>query len=212
MAAHAAVALGNAFQYEEQLRSSELLKRQWEARRKLNQISQHLLLTQSVELALPVIAEAIRETTPFQVIVISLCDPQEGILHRVLGEGLSGEIWEELRAHTQSWQALQQILRPEYQVGTIYFIPADKLAVVPEDLHMVTILPSTSKKEIDAWDADDTLLVPLLDSTNNPLGLISLDAPSDGRRPDRQTYETLELFAMQACLILENQMHISTLS
>lgn len=205
LAAHASVALGNAFQYEDQLRSSERLKRQLETQNRLAQVSRTLLTASTPEEALTVIADAIRQTTVFQVVVISLCDPRTAILHRVHGSGLSPSVWEELASHSQPWAGIARILKPDYKFGNVYFIPADKLPVVPEDLHMVTILPSVEKKEVDAWDPDDMLLVPLYDSHNAPLGLISLDAPNDNRRPDLPTFEALELFALQVCMFLENR-------
>ncbi len=204
LAAHASVALGNAFQYEDQLRSAERLKRQLETQNKLSQVSHTLLTASNRAEALAAIADAIQQTTVFQVVVISLCDPQTGILHRVHGAGLLQEVWEDLASHTQPWAGIARILDPSYRFGNVYFIPADKLPVVPEDLHMVTILSSVDNTQVDAWEPEDMLLVPLYDSHSMPLGLISLDAPNDGRRPDRPTLEALELFALQVCMFLEN--------
>jgi PAS domain S-box-containing protein len=204
LAAHASVALGNAFQYEDQLKSAERLKRQLETQNKLSQVSHTLLTASTRQEALAAIADAIQQTTVFQVVVISLCDSQTGILHRVHGAGLTQSVWEDLVSHTQPWASIARILEPDYRFGNVYFIPADKLPVVPEDLHMVTVLSSVDNKEVDAWNPDDMLLVPLYDSHNMPLGLISLDAPLDGRRPDRPTLEALELFALQVCMFLEN--------
>ena len=48
------------------------------------------------------------------------------------------------------------------------------------------------------WDPDDFLLIPLEDAQGDPLGLISLDDPSNGLRPDRATIDSVELFAAQA--------------
>lgn len=48
------------------------------------------------------------------------------------------------------------------------------------------------------------LLIPLYNSNLTPLGLISVDAPGDNRRPDRPTFEALEVFAAQAGIIIES--------
>jgi hypothetical protein len=37
----------------------------------------------------------------------------------------------------------------------------------------------------------------------HPLGLISVDDPRDGKRPDRATIESLEIFASQAAFLIE---------
>jgi signal transduction histidine kinase/transcriptional regulator with GAF, ATPase, and Fis domain len=48
------------------------------------------------------------------------------------------------------------------------------------------------------------LLVPLKGSGGKVLGILSVDQPRNGRVPDRATIETLEIFAAQAVLAVEN--------
>ena len=54
------------------------------------------------------------------------------------------------------------------------------------------------------WHGDDLLFAPLRGSGNKVLGIISVDDPLGGRIPDRTTIETLELFANQAAIAVEN--------
>ncbi|HMA07262.1 MAG TPA: GAF domain-containing protein, partial [Ramlibacter sp.] len=63
-----------------------------------------------------------------------------------------------------------------------------------------------------AWNADDFLLIPLEDPQGNPLGLISLDDPSNGLRPDRATIDSVELFAAQAVQIISTSRRLGELS
>ncbi len=211
LANQASVAFGNAIQFDEQVRKEELLRRRLETQETLFQLSQSFKPGQPFNEKLSAIGTAIQTATPFKVVVISECDEQ-GVLHRVYGSGLDESIWAELRAHTQPWHAIQgQLLKPEYQFGQSYFIPADKLPVVPEEMHMVTILPLSDHREVDSWDADDMLVVPLFDSEGKPSGLISLDAPLDGRRPDRPTLDALNVFAAQAEQIFENDRRVNRL-
>ncbi len=55
-----------------------------------------------------------------------------------------------------------------------------------------------------AWDANDLLVVPLYGSDRRLLGLVSVDEPQSGRRPDVSTIEALEIFANQAAFAIEN--------
>ena len=61
-----------------------------------------------------------------------------------------------------------------------------------------------ARKASRSWDPDDALIVPLRDSRGGVLGMMSVDAPVDGRRPVRSTVEPLEIFAHQAAIAVEN--------
>jgi PAS domain S-box-containing protein len=211
LAAQAAVALGNAVQYEEQTRRSELLKRQLVTTGHLFQVSQILGPDQPLEEALAAISTAIREITPFQVVLISVFDPETNSLHRVHAAGMDETTWQELNSHTQPWQAVESLLQKQFKNGSVYYIPFDQSPVVPEDVHFVSVLPVPTQVESDGWHTDDFLLVPLYDNTGAPLGLVSLDAPSDHRRPDRPTLDALELFASQAALMIETHRKMNAL-
>ena len=211
LASQAAVVLGNAFQYEEQMRRGELLKRELETLSKLFHVSHALRPNRPLEESLSAICSAIQEATPFQTILVSIVDPETQLLHRVYGVGMSDTIWQELHSNTEPWLSVQSLLLPEYKVGTAFFIPISKNPEVPEDVHAVTVLYPDHRNENDAWDPQDMLLVPLYDSYENPLGLISLDNPKDGRHPDRATFEAVDLFSEQAGLIIENHRGIRSL-
>jgi hypothetical protein len=55
-------------------------------------------------------------------------------------------------------------------------------------------------------------LLPLDDPEGNPLGLISLDDPSNGLRPDRASIESVELFAAQVVQVIINNRRIGDLT
>jgi K+-sensing histidine kinase KdpD len=56
----------------------------------------------------------------------------------------------------------------------------------------------------DQWRENDLFFIPLRGSRGQPLGLISLDLPNEGRRPDVNTAQALEIFANQADNAIEN--------
>ncbi len=212
LAIQAAIALGNAQRYHEQVRHSELLNRRVDTLSRLFEISQVLQTGQSFEEALESIAYAIQGATPFEIVLISVYDPQSGNLLRLTGAGIPLNTLAELRSHPQPWSAAKTVLKPDFCVGRTYFIPFEQMPVVPEDIHTLTLLPlSTSRETKTHWHPDDMLLMPLLDNENQPLGLISVDAPRDKKRPDKPTIETLEIFGSQAAIAIESHQKLVAL-
>lgn len=212
LAAQAAVALGTAIQYEDQLRRSELLKRELEIISKLYVASQRLGPDVPLEDGLAGIAASIRETTPFQTVLVSMIDPNNPtMLRRVAYAGLPSETWSKLSVQLQPWQGLEALLQPEFKTGGVYFIPFDRRPVMPQDIHLLTVLENGERRDMDTWNPQDILLAPLFDSHNQPLGLISIDAPTDGHRPDKVTLEAIDLMARQASLVMENFLRIRDL-
>ncbi len=55
----------------------------------------------------------------------------------------------------------------------------------------------------DAWDPEDALFVPMRDQDGHLLGIISVDEPTSGRRPDDEELEVLVAIADHAALALE---------
>jgi PAS domain S-box-containing protein len=211
LAVQAAVALNNALAYEEQTRRGALLKRELETLSRLIQVSRLLKPNQSLQQSLATIATAIASATPFQVVVINVCDPDTQILNSVAGVGLPPDLWADLQAHSQPWRSIQQLLLQEFRVGDIYYIPENKTPTFPSDVYTISVLPSMEIHSEDAWRRNDMLLIPLYDSAINPLGLISVDAPTDNHRPDRPTFEALEVFAAQASIIIESHHRVGHL-
>ncbi|RPJ24751.1 MAG: GAF domain-containing protein, partial [Chloroflexi bacterium] len=205
LASQAAVALSNVQRYQEQRQRSELLRRRAETLTKLTEVSSILNFDQPLEQSLRTIANSIRAATPFQAVLISVYEPETGLLRRVTGVGFPPDTLAELMARKQPLSSIQQMLKPEFQISRSYFIPIDEAPIIPADVHMVTLeLDDKVGKPSNAWDPDDFLIIPLEDDQGASLGLISFDAPRDGLRPDRATIEALEIFAAQASLVIAN--------
>ncbi len=97
LAAQAAVAFGNAWQYQDQIQHSEMLKRELETQEKFFQISDVLRPEQPFNIALDAIGQAIIDVTPFSAVLISVFDTEEKALKRVSGRGLPLETWQTLK-------------------------------------------------------------------------------------------------------------------
>jgi len=202
LAAQAAVAITNARRYEEQARQAELLRRRTNVLSRLVE-SHPADFEQPLDQTLHALAVNISEATPFKAVLISILEPQSGMLRRVAGVGFPPEVMAEFVARKQPFTSLKQLLKPQFRVSRSYFIPADQSPIIPPDLHMVTLQTNEHQPHTPAaWDPDDTLITLLEDNEGKPLGILSVDAPRDGMRPDRATIEALELFAAQASLAI----------
>jgi len=206
LAMQASIALGNAERYQEQyLRAEQLLRRAATLAHFAN-LTSVINYEQPLEQSLLNIATAIQEATPFQVALISVYEPETGLLRRVAGVGFSTETIAELFERKQPLQGIQQLLRPEFKIGRVYFIPADQTPVIPAEVHtIVTAQPENTTGNPNAWNEQDFLLCLLEDPQGRPLGLLSVDAPRDRLRPDRATLETVEIFASQCSLAILSQ-------
>ncbi len=212
LAVQAAIGIGNALRYRDQVLRSEQLNRRLETLSKLHQTSQVLRQDTSLESVLDTIALAIQSATPFEVALISVFDPAKNVLRRVSGAGLPPEALEELKAHQQPWQALQALLTEDFCLGQAYFIPYEQMPILPEEIHSLTLLNENRiQEEGSRWHPDDVLVVPLLHEDGSPLGLVSVDAPRNNLRPDRAAIESLEIFASQAALAIDVQQRIDEL-
>ena len=208
----AAVALENALRYQEQIQHSDLLNSQVQTFEKLFEASQALRPGETLENALAIIAGAITTATPFTVVGISVLQPQDGTLRRVASMGLSAEEWQVFKGQSQPWRNVAELMRPEFGLGGCYFIPFDQKPAILENAPILSVLPVTPPQGADSWHAEDLLLVPLLDRDHEPLGLISVDAPRSGRRPDRTAIQSLEIFGAQACLAIENHFRLNQMA
>ncbi|MEW5869629.1 MAG: GAF domain-containing protein [Chloroflexota bacterium] len=211
LAIQAAIALGNTQRYQEQKSRSELLNRRVETLSKLFEVSEVLQAEQPLEHALEAIAYAIQASTPFDVVLVSVFQPQANQLLRVTSAGIPLVTMAELRARPQPWGSIQTLLQDTFRMGRVYFIPSEQSGVFPADLHRITLSQSEPVDEIYAWHPNDILFMPLFGSENEPLGLISVDSPRNSQRPDRPTVETLEIFGSQAALIIESRQKLHVL-
>ena len=211
LAVQASIALNAASQYQMERERSEAMRRRADTMSSLTDISRAISVDQPLEQQLRSIGNAIRKSTPFQAALFSVYEPDTGLLRRVTGVGFSQDVLGELLSRKQPLESVQQLFKPEFLVSRSYFIPADKAPVMPADVHIVTLDITHVNQNENAWDSGDFLLVPLNDAHGNSLGLISLDAPNDGLRPDRTTIDTIEIFAAQAALAINNTVRFSEL-
>jgi signal transduction histidine kinase len=139
------------------------------------------------------VAEGVTEMVGFQVAIISV----------VRGEALravavSGS--EEARAQLLDSATPMQIIHDEVaradDWGRFKFVPHDRVGGPSADYGWVPdFVPRDGP---DAWHPLDLLIAPLCDDAGDVVGLLSIDLPVSGRRPDVVQRALLEKYAAQA--------------
>ena len=211
LAVQTSIAINTASQYQVEHERAELSRHRANAISGLTEINHGINFEHPLEQQLRSIGNVIREATPFQTVLFSVYEPDTDLLRRVTGVGFPQDVLSELLSRKQPLASVRQLLKKEFRVSRSYFIPADQTPVVPADVHMVTLDLNGNGHKENAWDPDDFLLVLLEDAQGEPLGLLSLDAPKDGLRPDKATIETVEVFAAQAALVISNTIRFNAL-
>jgi len=208
LSVQAGTAIHNTQRYQTERQRSELMRRRSETLVRLTEVSYSMGHDQPLDQALQIIARGIRDASPFRVVLVSILEPDTGLLRRVSAVGVPQEMLSELFSRKQPLASVQQLMRSEFKISHSYFIPADQTPVFPPDMHSITLMDVTAPvvKTANMWDANDFFIIPLENAEGQVVGLVSLDDPSNGLRPDVATIESVEVFASQAALLISNTM------
>jgi PAS domain S-box-containing protein len=149
-----------------------------------------------------VVAETIADAFGFGTVVLNLYRPAHGDFEVVVVHG-SEAARAVLLGTTTTPAGWEPLLDPRFDVEDVYFIPAGAFdwssqrepAFIPE-LEPIDAL--------DAWQAQDALLVPLRHSDGHLLGVVSLDEPEDGVRPRREDMAVLSGVAAHLAQAVES--------
>ena len=171
--------------------------------RPIYQIMQRINSGADVESVLTAVAEGVAQAVGFQVAAISYLTRD---LHfQVAAVAGSAEARELLLGARVPLAAMEAELLLAEQWGSLLFIPAERLDgdvlgwIPPERAADDLTVPDPER-----WRPEDTLRSPLRSPTGELLGLLSVDLPADGRRPDQARRELLEMYADLAGVALHN--------
>ena len=121
--------------------------------------------------------------------VVAVVGPQE-VRDALDGRRQTREEWEKLLAGSESR-------------GRLRFLDGRAVDPVGTDLFFfIPDLPADDRP--DAWHPLDALFAPLYGRDGALLGVLSVDLPSDGLRPDETDCAMLEVFAVQAALAIDH--------
>ena len=212
IAAQAAVVAGTSRQYEIQKNRSSLLQRQLITMERLFQVSQKLRSNYPLKENLEIILEAIHDITSFDSIHFSVYDPVNKGLRTICGKGIAQEKLREMQEYPVSWITLEKLFLNDFKIESAYFIPVEKALEGSERFYLPGQEEYLGTELLDGWQKGDLLFVPLFNANGSPLGVVHAGNPKDGRRPDMSTIQSLELFGMQAALMMESHRYINALS
>lgn len=151
---------------------------------------------------LAAVASALRRTSGFETVVINLHRPAWDDFEVVVVEG-SAEARAALLGTTSGWREWGPLLHERFNQGGAYLIPAGSIDWERDGV--ISFVPDIApSQDPDAWDAEDALMVPLRTSGGDLLGIVSIDEPVDGSRPDGPALELIAMVCDHAAAAIEH--------
>ncbi len=154
-----------------------------------------------LEATLDLLSQTIVNTLGFGVAVVNLVGPDETL--EVVSCAGPAEVREQLLGRTDTKEHWQRILQASEEWGRLRFLDHNLVDFDASEFFMWVpdFVPSD---EPDAWHPEDALFALLYASDGSLLGILSVDLPRDGKRPDQITRDALEGFAVSAALAIEH--------
>jgi diguanylate cyclase (GGDEF)-like protein len=154
-----------------------------------------------LEQVFAIVADTIRKTAGYRTVALNIYRPEWDDFEAVHVKGRDEAI-EMLIGSTILNENVERILaRADRRLKQVYFYRASSDSIWDElDQNFYTPAMPTPA-DADGWHPEDTLIAMLLDSSGQPLGLVSVDEPLSGLRPDDAELNLLQLicsFAEQA--------------
>jgi PAS domain S-box-containing protein len=204
LAAKASLGYGNYIRYQEQIDRSNRLRRRVEQLNQIFELGRTLQGNLDQVTLMENILDSIQHAVGYNIGVVALLDSESGILHRIAQLGMPIDAFERSKNTTITLPDLKTFLNPTYQLSESYFYPIEEITrwQIIDVSAIKTDFPGkppVSFTEVERpWQDGDILLVPLLSPDSELIGVMSLDRPQDGQRPDRGVMEVLEIFAHEA--------------
>lgn len=124
----------------------------------------------------------------------------------IVTAGLTDKEREYLWINRQPGQVWTKRFGQEYQrfrIGEFYHLPWSD-PWVRKKFSKGTVLSKLTQEDMVDWDPEDLLYAPLRLADGRIMGVVSMDDPSDGKRPAGESMQPLELFLNQAAVAIEN--------
>ncbi|MCT2592778.1 diguanylate cyclase CdgB [Streptomyces sp. N2-109] len=170
--------------------------------RKLHQVVAHLNTARSLADTLQAIADGVVDGLGFQLSIVNLVRGDgDLVVAAVAGSGKAEATMSGRVGSRESWE---RRLTMGERWGELRFIPYTEGWVLEEDDVPTWHATGAVSDAPDAWHPVDRLLAPLYASGSELLGVISVDRPDNGRRPNAWRREALQLYASQAAIALSN--------
>ncbi|MFB9311684.1 sensor histidine kinase [Nocardioides plantarum] len=143
--------------------------------------------------ALDLVASSVAEMVGFEIAIISVVRGDH--MYAVSVEGSNGATDAMLGLATPISMVHTELARAD-DWGRFQFVPHDRVEL---DVQAVGWVPDLEPIDApDAWHPLDLLIAPLHDEAGVMIGLLSIDVPMTGRRPDPTQRHLLERYVLQA--------------
>jgi diguanylate cyclase (GGDEF)-like protein len=175
---------------------------QLHALRLLNSVSKRVHASLDLTETLDAVADGVVEAAGFGLAAVNLAEPNgdftvvsaagsEDLRRELLGTRNTAASWLQLLGQAERWGALYFVDHRK-EIGPLHTYVPD--IPVPDDP--------------DGWHPMDLMFAPLMAPSGELVGVLSVDLPSDGRRPGPFQREVLSLFAEHAAIaIMHARMH-----
>jgi len=105
------------------------------------------------------------------------------------------------------WRKFKKTLSEELKIGQAYFIPSEfARQSLPAGIWLEQPVNGTRARDpkSQCWQPGDFFIIPFKSTDEQTFGYLQLASPQDGRRPDEDTAEILEIFANHAATSIQN--------
>ncbi len=171
------------------------------------ELSEVISSTLKLDQMLTLIAEGIKKSLGFNIVLLSLLNSSKKFLIREAKAGISDEDFEILKKQEIDFKYVTKLFQEKYKVGNCYYISHNaKLDINITDYTWISpFLKDSEEDSANKWHPEDMLLIPLkIKRTGDIIGMISVDDPIDGKVPSLRKFRMLELFSNSACTAIEN--------
>jgi len=208
LASHAATAISN-------LERRKVIEKRSSQFASLMKSSAEMIHSTNLRQRLQTIAEATQELG-WRRVVISARDEDLNIAspEDIVTAGLTEEEREYLWTNRQPGQVWRERFGPEFErfkIGEFYHLPWSD-PWVREKFSKGTVPSHLTPEEMIDWDPQDLLYASLRLADGRIVGVVSVDDPLDGKRPNKESLAPLELFLHQAAVAIENAKLIQQLN
>ncbi|OAA21797.1 hypothetical protein DU53_05530 [Kosmotoga sp. DU53] len=146
-------------------------------------------------------AQIVNDALGYKYCIINLLDRRNNKIIRVAQSGLTKEEFDKLKSNPPPIDYIMQVLDDQFKVSRSYFIP-EGAKEIDTTYAYVGDYDELLKSEAE-WKPGDVLIVPIM-RNEEMVGYISVDAPKDGKRPQFEDIEMLEIIADQILRVIED--------
>jgi len=157
----------------------------------IHETGKAILSVLNLEQLLTVIMKILSNVCQIHRAIIMLVNENEGVLEYIHGTGFDGKVPEAVKNYKVSLNRLSNILVRVTNTGQSEYVPEVKNSILRKENIMLTFSKPTS-----------AYVVPLI-TRSKVIGVIATDAV-DGKGVPKETRETLEVFAPQIAIAIEN--------